>query len=366
MTLAPIPLISTPEEIDDAWLSKVFRASGFLDQSQSVVFHHKQSLGDAAGLLGILYRVNPEYSDGAEGPTSAVIKFPTTDPAQRGICDVLGFYKREITFYNEHTDGLPFGTPKCYGAVQDSETTDFVLVMEDIAYLDQIDQVAGASLDQARSAVRQIAGLHAKWWQHADLESMKEVFRPLLNPIHLAALPDIFRAGWPACVEHNADTLTPEVKAFGDRFPDLVPFLLEELNTPASLVHGDFRGDNLLFDDDGNLTVLDFQITGIANGLFDVAYFLCQSIGSDTRRGHDEELVQLYVDNLAAGGVDYPIEEAMRAYRIATAYCLIYAVTSWQAYDSFEGRQHTLMAEILSRTVQSIMDNNSLALLPAE
>jgi hypothetical protein len=51
------------------------------------------SLGDAAG---IFFRVHPEYSKGAVGPASVVVKFPAADPGQRGMADALGFYKRHL------------------------------------------------------------------------------------------------------------------------------------------------------------------------------------------------------------------------------------------------------------------------------
>ncbi len=52
----------------------------------------------------------------------------------------------------------------------------------------------------------------------------------------------------------------------------------------------------------------------MAHGLYDVAYFMCQSIDSDVRHGHDESLIQLYVDTLSANGVDVAIDEALRLY----------------------------------------------------
>ena len=127
-----IDLIRSPEAITDAWLTDVLRASGGLSPTQRVAGHQKESFGDAAGLLGTLYRVRPEYDGDVDGPASLVVKFPVDDPGQRGVADALGFYKREVTFYQQFTDGLPFAVPRVYGAVQDTETTDFVLVMEDL------------------------------------------------------------------------------------------------------------------------------------------------------------------------------------------------------------------------------------------
>ena len=154
--LSPIPLIRTADEITPEWATAVLQANGDLGPDDSITAVDVVSFGDAAGLLGELQRVHLTASDGADAPATFVVKFPISDPAQRGVADALGFYKREVTFYNEHTADLPFGTARCFGAVQvdqSAESTDFVLVMEDLGGLDQIDQVAGAPLDQTRCTV---------------------------------------------------------------------------------------------------------------------------------------------------------------------------------------------------------------------
>ncbi|MDH3296202.1 MAG: ecdysteroid 22-kinase family protein, partial [Acidimicrobiia bacterium] len=351
MTLSAVPLIHSPEEISDEWITSVLRANGGLGSDEWAKAAEVASFGDAAGMIGELYRVHITATEGAEAPATVVVKLATSDPLQRGVADALGFYHREITFYNRHTGDLPFGVPACYGAVQAEDSTDFVLIMEDLGHLDQIDQVAGATLDQARRAISNIARFHAQWWNHPDLEAMGETFLPLSAPIYQVALPGVFAGGWPTCKEKEGDNLSPELVEFGDNYGKLLPFVLGELATPPTLVHGDFRGDNILFDAAGTMHVVDFQITGVANGLYDVAYFMCQSIATDVRRGRDEELIRLYVDSLADAGVtDYGFDQAMRLYRIAVAFCLIYAVTSFQSWDAFDGRQHQLMSSMLRRT----------------
>ena len=140
--------------------------------------------------------------------------------------------------------------------------------------------------------------------------------------------------------------------------------MLGQLATQPTLVHGDFRADNTMFDENNGLVLIDFQIIGIANGLYDIAYFMCQSIDRDVRRGHDRELVQLYVDTLRDGGVDTDIERAWRIYQAGVAFCLIKAVTVFRGWDSFGGRQHELITKMLSRTIEAIHDADALASLP--
>ncbi len=75
---------------------------------------------------------------------------------------------------------------------------------------------------------------------------MGETFVPLSAPLYLAVLPGIFASGWPNCLSHESHNLTEGVTDFGNRYGEFLPFLLGELASPATLVHGDYRGDNLL------------------------------------------------------------------------------------------------------------------------
>ena len=358
-------LISSVEDVTAAWMTNVMRDHGSLSDDQDVTAVEAVSLGEQAGLLGILYRATMTYSDGAAGPASAIIKVPTDDPAQRGVADLLGFFNRECTFYSERADTTSFRTAKIYGMVRPTaESTDFVIVMEDLGHLNQVDQVAGATLAETESAIIAIAKQHARYWLHDDLPSLADPFMPLDGPVYQAALPQVFAGGWPAAKEHGAGVLTAEMIEFGDRYGEVLPFMLEALSAPATLCHGDFRGDNLMFDEEGNISIIDFQIVGVGHGSFDIGYFMSQSLESDVRKEHEGHILALYTKTLNEAGIDISIEDVTAKYRIALALCFIYAVTSFQAWEAFDGRQHELMTKMLARSAQASIDNDSLSLLP--
>lgn len=278
---------------------------------------------------------------------------------------MLGFYNRECTFYRERAQSTSFRTPEIYGmAPPKGESTDFVLVMEDLGHLRQVDQVTGANIEDVDAAIVAIAKQHARYWEHDDIETLADPFLPIDGPIYHVALPQVFAGGWEAAKAHGTDILTPEVIAFGDRYGELIPPMLATLGSPTTLVHGDFRGDNLMFDEDGAITIIDFQITGTGHGAYDIAYFMSQSLEPDLRKANDERVVRLYVDTLNAAGVAVNFDEVMHKYRVGLAFCLIYAVTSFQAWEAFDGRQHELMLKMLSRSTQAMTDNDSLSLLP--
>ena len=74
---------------------------------------------------------------------------------------------------------------------------------------------------------------------------------------------------------------------------------------PRTLLHGDFRLDNLCFDDNtGEVVVMDWQtmLTGSAGG--DIAYFLSASVPQGAGRAVIDDLLEHYRDCLAENGIE--------------------------------------------------------------
>jgi len=350
------------DEVDAAWLTTVLRTSGAIEETVSVSSVESTPFAIGAGLLSLLYRSSLTYEGGA-GPETVIVKFPTDDPLQRGISDLLGFYERELVFYRDFADDAPFGTAQCHAAIQAEENTDFVVVMEDLSHLDSVDQRDGCSWEQSLESVTKMARFHALWQASPKLAEMAKLFLPIKNEMYLAALPDMFAAGWEQAKIHGAGHLTPELVTLGDRWGALISFFQDHLMEPSTVLHGDWRADNLLFDGD-DLYVIDFQIASVGAGVYDLGYFASQSIPSEVRSGRDGELVQLYVDTLSSFGVSMPFDDAMLQYRISLANHLIYAVTSFQTYEQLPERSQELMQTMLQRAGQAILDNDVLAILP--
>ena len=266
-------------EVDAPWMTAVLRTSGAIDAQTSVTAVVSEPFAVGAGLLSQLYRATMTY-DGGAGPPTVIVKFPIDHPNQRHIADSLGFYPREIRFYTEVAPVSKVGVPKVHAALMAEDSTDFVVVMEEMHDCITVDQRDGASWEQAMASVDAMAALHASWHESPDLESLMDTFPPMLNPGYLHGLPPVFQHGWPFAQEHAGDLLTPELVAFGDRYCELLEYMLTTANTPRTFVHGDWRLDNLFFTPDG-VTVIDFQISGIASGVYDLAYFVSQSITPD-------------------------------------------------------------------------------------
>ncbi len=366
--------IGLPRSIDDVttdWLTAALRTSGAIDPETSVATATNKRFAEGVGLLSELHRSTLTYDgDATEAPETVIVKFAIADPAQRGLAEALGFYTKELTFYRELADEMPIRVPKAHAAMQDPESGDFVLVMEDLSGLRTADQVIGVTWPDALRSARAMAKLHAQFHDDPRLADWAEVYAPIENPIYLAALPGVFATGWAAALAHSADIIPTDVKEFGDRFGEHIPFLLNSFMGPMTLLHGDWRGDNLFYLNDSpeadgdDMAIVDFQIMGQGSGAYDLAYFASQSIAPDVRRGRDAELIQAYVDALAAAGVQRDIDEVTRQYRIGLAHCLIYSVASYQSYDVLPENSQRLMDTMLARSIASITDMDSLSLIP--
>lgn len=346
---------SCPEEITNEWLSS------------SLGVHVKsfqcEQIGIGVGLMGRLFRVTMQAE--GTGATTAIAKFATLDEGARAhVAHPLNFYTKEVRFYQEGAETVPLAIPNAYVAEVDPESHDFVLLLEDLGNRRMEDQIAGCSIEDARTAVDALAELHAAWW-NKEFPSWIPTYS---DPPYPQVITGMYQQAWPKAVEVFGDHLSEKMRVFGERYPELVPWFMSELGRPPyTLCHGDFRLDNLFFaasPDQQALTVVDWQISFKGRGGYDVGYFISQSLQADVRRAHEDALKTRYLDALAARGVDYPRAEFEKDYSRTVAYCFIYAVVTAGQLEMTNERMRELILGILDRAVLAIEDNDALSLLP--
>jgi aminoglycoside phosphotransferase (APT) family kinase protein len=100
---------------------------------------------------------------------------------------------------------------------------------------------------------------------------------------------------------------------------------------PWTVVHGDYRLDNLLFhpDPEERVGVIDWQLCSHGPALDDVAYFLGAGLPGDERRAVEEDLVRQYHEGLEATGVTgFDWDRCWLEYRRGTWAGLIMAVAA--------------------------------------
>ena len=98
---------------------------------------------------------------------------------------------------------------------------------------------------------------------------------------------------------------------------------------PRTLIHNDVQADNLLVGADGELALIDWQLTTGARPALDLARFLVGYLDTPERRRHENRLLEVYYSLLTERGVtgyalkhcwdDYRVALVLTASRLATA-----------------------------------------------
>jgi len=162
-------------------------------------------------------------------------------------------------------------------------------------------------------------------------------------------LPFVFGEGWEKV--SAAMDIPASIQAIGPRFSDAVPTMLSSLVAgPRTLIHGDYRADNILFDADGSVVLLDFQLIGTGSASYDLAYFITQSLSPADASANEQRLFARWVDALRAHGVpDADLEGLWNYYRTAALFCLVYPVVASRGMDLDDPRQRALVDNMMQR-----------------
>lgn len=335
---------STFDDVTAGWLSEV---TGLPIANVEI-----ERFGEGIGVSSALYRVGCR---GDRCPSSLVVKLPALDEAAVFTSTVLRMYIREVRFFEELAAQSPIRVPTPYYGAVDEETSRFVMVMEDLGALRAVDQNAGMDIGDAERCVDALARWHATWWRTADDAAARGAAVRLDDPIYPAILPAVFAEGW-AKLQDELDTVPDGIVAVASEWSTVFGRLLDELsNGPTTLVHGDYRADNMLFDDDGTLALLDFQLTGVGSGAYDLAYFVTQSLDSQTASSQERGLFDRYVSALLAAGVpEADTASLWDEYRAAALFCLVYPVVASRGMELHEPRQRALLETMLSRFARAV------------
>ena len=135
---------------------------------------------------------------------------------------------------------------------------------------------------------------------------------------------------------------------------------------PQTLIHGDFRLDNLLFDQQGadGPIAIDWQGVSRGPGVFDVAYFLSSSLDTEVPTEEERELVRGYHESLVACGVEnYDLATCLRDYERSLLLMLRGLVTI-DAMEFGNERGVTLIDLWVDRVVRRVRDVDLDTALP--
>lgn len=292
-------------------------------------------------------RLHLTYAGAARGagatgaPATVVAKFPSLDPTSRATGRAVRGYEIETRFYRDVRPRLGDVAPRCWHAWRDEETDDFLLLLEDLAPCRQGDQLAGCTPDEAAAAVDALAAVQAPLWGAADLASATWLARAA--PEERGRTRDLLARLWPGFLTRYGDRIGDDVTRVGGAFVDDPGDYFTADLPYRTLVHGDYRLDNLVFVDRPGgapgagraahgrglaARVVDFQTASYGCGVQDLSYFLGAGLLPEVRRAHEGELVARWRAALAARGVATDPDEVRHWYRRYAVAGLIMAVVA--------------------------------------
>jgi hypothetical protein len=315
------------------------------------------------GQTGATYRVSVGYgSDAGRLPDTFVIKLPAQDDTVRDRVTIG--YRSECAFYTSITDRVRVPTPECFYCEISDDALDYALLLADQAPAAQGDQIAGCGEQEARLAVTALAGLHGpSWCDPVWLDFPRIAFaRP--DDASAKGLGEVARTS----LEITLDKLGNRMSAadrdtFTTAMGLVAPWLLAEHNR-FSLLHGDYRLDNMLFyPDAARVTVVDWQTLGVGLPARDLAYFTATSLKPELRSAIEKELVDEYYRALSGYGVTgYDRETCWRDYRLGMPQALLISALGF-AFATATDRGDDMVLTMLARGCEAIRDLGTLDLI---
>jgi hypothetical protein len=358
-----VPVVT--EDASPDFVTHALRSTGVIDADTVVAEVEHDRIGEGVGLMCNLARLTLRYRGSAHGaPSSVILKVPSNLPENRGVGDHFNFYEREGRFYAELTESLPVRTPHCYYNHIDPEANEFALLLEDFGGRTMVSQVAGIEFERASEAVRALARVHAEYWNSPKLDALAWL-PTFIDPVNLAAGAE-YRKAWGHFMELFAGDLPDGSAALGELVgPNFESAMVRDFESrPRTIAHGDFRADNLMFDDSttgsDHVGILDWQIASEGEGVGDIAYLFTQSMTVEDRRTHERELLGIWYESLCSAlgrtPEGYSPEDAWDGYRSATGFLTVYPVVAGGGMDQSNERGLQLVTEMATRAFTAALD----------
>ncbi|HTX97876.1 MAG TPA: phosphotransferase [Mycobacterium sp.] len=134
---------------------------------------------------------------------------------------------------------------------------------------------------------------------------------------------------------------------------------------PGTLVHGDYRLDNMLFGAAGAdraLTVVDWQTVSWGPALTDLSYFLGCALSTPERREHYDALLRAYHQALGPAA-PLSLADVTEGVRRQSFFGVMMAIVSSMLVERTE-RGDRMFMTMLQRHCDHVLDTDALAALP--
>jgi aminoglycoside/choline kinase family phosphotransferase len=353
--------LADPSALTGAWLTEALQNAGH--ETAEVDSISLEEIG--TGQTGTSFRVNVNFTHATDLPPTFVAKLPAHDPAVRERV-AIG-YRAEVAFYDAVAATVAVPVPTCFVSAISPDAQSFVLLLEDLEPARQGDQLLGCGPTQAYAAVEALAGLHGPRWSDPTWRAFTATALPAADPAMAKGLGDVARMATDMFLERLGERMTSTDRQTLDSYPEHVPSWLLAHPQRFSLLHGDYRLDNLMFaPDDMSVVVVDWQTLSIGLPARDLAYFLGTSLHPSVRAAHEHALVEAYHSTLLQFGVrDYDLQRCFDDYRLGMLQVPLIA-TFGAAFSATTDRGDEMMLIMLERACEAIRSLDTLEVIDVE
>ena len=367
------------------WFTDLFQeqyGAAVLDVSREVI-------GTGVGFVGEIHRCFLSW-DATRGdlPASVIVKVPSKLPLNRSLGEGLQLYEREVIAYEKLSSNMGLPMPiVLYSAMDDDPTPwldsvinflfsrlplggvswltvkflelasknprlrRYVLVLEDIADARPPSQVEGGSLDDALISLATLAKFHAHHWMNEESIAVSDRIWALNR------LPKVSQASYARNREEFlgrfgelvGDEKMRVIDDTQDRLEDLLAPLAQD---PWTLLHGDYRLDNIMFRPNGEIVVIDYQLLSKGRPGWDVAYFITTALSADYKSEEETMLKHYHETLLRAGITNYSFEELVDDVELTKLLLAHRLVGSRDAFDTeLQNSDETFVDVVVKRVV---------------
>ena len=351
---------TSPESLGPAELTRYLRSAGLLAGGQ-VTEARFELIG--GGKMGDNARYFLSYDGAAnQAPPTLVAKFPAADERARTMAGAAGAYYNEVMFYRVLAPRTAIRIPAVYGSEISADRGSFLLLLEDMAPAEPGVQTTGESRSHTVTALREAVKLAAAFYGDTSLAGIDHVVGSTRGGENAEFAQLLLQDAWPSFVDRFGHVLDAGGLTFGERYVANFASAASSYEGATTLVHGDFRSENILFHRD-TATIVDWQTPAEANPLTDIAYFLGGSVEVDDRRLWERELVSGCRRQFGEAGVDLAGAECWDMYRRAAMHGIIITVLG-ATFTSPDPRGDEMFSTMIRRHLQHCIDVGASEFLP--
>ena len=279
-------------------------------------------------------------------PRRYILKVGSDLPARRVWARTLRVFSRELAANRLLAPMRGKLSPRLHAGTSIESGANGLLLFDEIRHARNSDQLQGLGWTDLITVARGIAQIHAKFWNTPTLQRSHDL------PLHHYMLAHQVRRHLPKFLRWAK--LSQKNRDLFQNLPRHVDAALARLKKgPFTLVHGDFRSDNI-FLGKGFVKFIDWALASRGSGAFDLARLAGASPKKLLHLQQHVNLLKVWHGELLRHGVqNYPLHQAWQDYQDAILLTLTIPVTNGPTLASLSSRGHLLAKVMTKRFIAS-------------